>query len=159
MKSVLISLCMIAIVSSLCFGQACGSKCSAADKKAAGGCCAAATKASYTDARLMPECAPSQVHDFHRVLMPFVEARSNVEPSYIKDNARFLLAAAQPVLKSKACCPAFNQKTFRHGAKDLVKHCEQLQKLSLDKKVKDEAVLAQMKQVEDDFVVLSNSCQ
>jgi len=148
------------IASVLAFAQCpSGNKCSAADKKAGGCCSVMAATAAYSDARMMPDCAPQPMHDFHRVLMPFIEARHNVEPSYVRDNARFLYNAAQPVPKSKACCKGFDMKTYRGSANDLVKDCALLQKLSADKATKDDAVLAQMKIVEDDFVKLSNCCE
>lgn len=160
MRSFLMSVFMLVVTASLAFGQCGGGKkCSPADMKA--GCCGGkmASSVTYTDARNMPDCAPQPMHDFHKVLMLFVEARANREPSYIRDNAKFLYDASRDVPKSKACCASFDKKSFKRSAKSLTKDCQQLQQLSLDKAVKDDAVLAQMKQVEDDFVALSNHCQ
>ena len=116
-------------------------------------------KASYSDARTMPSCGPQQMHDFHMVMMPFMEARTTQETVYIRDNAQHLYAAALAVPKAKACCAKFDKKAFKRGAKDLVKACEQLQKIAKDQKVKDADVLIQMKVVEDQFTALSNTCQ
>jgi hypothetical protein len=108
---------------------------------------------------MAPACSPQPVHDFHLVLVPFMEARSNHEPSYIRDNAKFLCDAAKPVPKSKACCNSFDKKAFRLAANDLTTDCQRLQQMSQDKAIKDDAVLAEMKIVEDDFVKVANSCQ
>ncbi len=155
MRSFLLTVCVLLLAASVSFAQ-CGMKCSAGDKK--GGCSMMKT-AAYTDARTMPECAPAPVHDFHRVLMPFMEARGNAEPSWIRDNAKSLYLAAKPLPKSKACCGTFNKKAFKSGAKDLVKSCDRLQKMSADKSVTDDAVVAQLQVVEANFVTLSNTCQ
>jgi len=161
MRSILLSFCILAIFASLAFGQCCGgNKCATADKKG-GMCCGGkmAAAVSYTDARMMPDCAPPPMHDFHRVLMPFIEARNNREPSYIRDNANYLFAASRGVPSSKACRAMFDKKSFKRDAKDLVKDCQRLQELSGNKAMKDDAVLSQLKLVEDDFVKLSNLCE
>jgi hypothetical protein len=152
MRKFIVLLLALAISASFAFAQ-CGG-CAGAKSG-----CAGAAKASYSDARTMPACAPSQVHDFHKVLMPFMEARTTQETIYIRDNARALYDAARVVPKSKACCEAFNKKAFKRSAKDLVNACKQLEKMSKDQKVRDEAVLAQMQVVENNFAALSNACQ
>jgi hypothetical protein len=157
MRNVVMTVCAMLVFASLSFAQCSGSACGAADKKA-GGCCGTA-KASYSDARTAPACAPQQVQDFHKVLVYFMEAHSNRETSYIRDYAQHLYDAARTVTSSKPCCPEFNKKAFKSSSKELVKACDALRKTAADKKSPDNDLIAEMQTIEERFTAVSNSCQ
>jgi hypothetical protein len=115
---------------------------------------------SYTDPHYMPDCAPKALKCFYDKMIPMMEARRSHESAYLRENAECMYRAARRVLDADdECCCAMHksQKHYRRAAKDLVRDCDELREIVFGGS--SSAVYEQMKQVEEDFVRLSNLCE
>jgi hypothetical protein len=109
------------------------------------------------DPHYIAACAPSSLKQFYETMIPMMEARKSHESSYIREGAERLYRQAREVKKAKACCQEMNMKQFKRAAKDLTKSCDRLRDICYGGS--NEAVYDQMKQVEEDFVRVSNLCE
>jgi hypothetical protein len=89
-------------------------------------------------------------------MIPMMEARKSHESAYIREGAERLYRQSRDLKKVKACCEDMGMKQFKRAAKDLTKSCDRLRDICFGGT--NEAVYSQMKQVEEDFVRLSNLC-
>ena len=149
MRILLTTLMLMAALTFAYAGEGCGSK------TAGCGGCAGAKMASNTLS--VPDCAPQQLVSFHAALVPMAEARTSQQDAYIREHAAELYTAAHQVLKAEKCCDKMQAKPYHKAAKTLKKDADRLKDMA--KKGPADAVLAQMKLVEDDYTALTACCQ
>ncbi|RPH95416.1 hypothetical protein EHM69_04360 [candidate division KSB1 bacterium] len=151
MRTLFIAFSLILAASLTFAGDKCGNKC--------GSTCGAKPDwaYSYSDPHYMPDCAPKPLHEFHELLIPMMEARKSHESAYIREHAGHLYKHSKDVKKSDEWVKDDQKKRYKSAAKDLIKSCDRLRDICFGGT--NEAIYNQMKQVEEDFVRLTNLCQ
>jgi hypothetical protein len=150
MRTFFVAVIILAVASLALAGGDCGRR---------GKCCdRPESEYTYSSIYYMPDCAPMPLKCFWNSLISMHEARVSHEASYIRDNVCPLPQIARKIVKDDCqCCPEMRQKHFKRAAKDLVKDCDRLQELAYG--ASNGALYTQLKQVEEDFIRLSNLCE
>ena len=154
MRSFLLTIVLAFSVSFALAGDNCGG-CSKSCHTKCGGPDWAVT---YNSAFYMPDCAPEALEDFQEALIPVIEARRSMEEAYIRENAGCLYRASKEVAKMhEECCSKMDRKHYKRAAKDLVRDCKQLKELAYGGS--SSALYEHVKNIEQDFIRLSNLCE
>jgi prephenate dehydrogenase len=93
-------------------------------------------------------------------MIPMMEARASHESAYLREYAECMYRAAKRVQDSdEECCGKMHKasKHYRRAAKELVRDCDDLREIVFGGSSR--SVYDQMKEVEEDFVRLSNLCE
>ena len=110
---------------------------------------------AYQSADFYPDKAPCELRKFHEVLIPVREARKSREVSYIRETANRLYKYSKQVRKSYPCCAdQMLKKHYKRAAKELIRDSKRLKEMVHGGS--DDAVLAQVERIEEDFIRLAN---
>ena len=137
-----------------CSGK-CGGKASCCKSKCSATCDHPDWGYPYQSADFYSDKAPCELKKFHSVLIPVREARKSNEVAYIRDTANHLYNAAKQVKKSEPCCAdRMMKKHYSRAAKELLRDSKRLKEMVHGGS--DDAVLAQVELIEEDFIRLAN---
>lgn len=155
MKKWLPGVIAIALIGLVGLAFCCGGKCGKACGKAAA-CCPDRPDwgYAYQTADFYPDTAPRELKQFHKVLIPVREARKSGETAYVRENARQLYKAAKRVRKSRPDVAPVQRKHYAQAARELVSDSKRLKRIVHGGS--DDAVIAQVKCIEEDFIRLAN---
>ena len=110
---------------------------------------------AYQSADFYPDKAPDELKEFHEVLLPVREARKSYEVAYIREAANSLYCASKQVRKSyPSCADRMLKKHYKRAAKELIRDSKRLKEMVHGGS--DDAVLTQVKRIEEDFIRLAN---
>ncbi len=109
---------------------------------------------SYNDPHYIPDSAPEALHVFYDEMVPMLEARKSSESAYLREYADALFQASRKVSGSLEDGTYHQRKHFNRAAKSLRRNCKDLRELAHGGTT--QALYWEMKQIEADFVRLSN---
>ena len=109
---------------------------------------------AFNDPHYISDGAPDVLVAFYNEMVPMMEARKSSESAYLREYADALFQAAREVPGSLEDGTYHQRKHYNHAARSLRRNCKDLRELAHGGST--QALYWEMKQIEADFVKLSN---
>jgi hypothetical protein len=109
---------------------------------------------AYNDPHYIPDTAPAALQAFYDKMVPMMEARKSAESAYLREYADALFQTAREVPGSLENGTYHQRKHYNTAAHSLRANCKDLRELAHGGST--DALYWEMKQIEADFVKLSN---